>query len=205
MNNQFVKYLTILSAGLILITSCAKKIEIEPQFFLDGSSPLATLEEAETVLTGAYNGFIQQGYYDATGGGGTGGAFSEYVDMMGDNLVESRESLGNFRGIAEWTYVSNTDDMVTTWQTAYSIVSSANIILRDIDAIAAENPKKANRLKGQALALRAHVHFDLLRYFATTFDRNSTELGVPYMKVFDVTAKPARNTVKEVYDNVFTD
>ena len=206
MNNHSRKYLSILLAGVILITSCAKKIEIEPQFFLDGSSPLSTLEQAENVLTGAYNGFIQQGYYDATGpAGGVGGAFSEYVDMMGDNLVESRESLGNFRGIAEWTYVSNTDDMVTTWQSAYSIVSAANIILRDIDAIAAENPKKANRLKGQALALRAHVHFDLLRYFATTFDRNSTELGVPYMKVFDVTAKPARNTVKEVYDNIFID
>lgn len=205
MKSQLIKYLTILSAGCILISSCAKKIEIEPQFFLDGSTPLATLEEAENVLTGAYNGLIQQGYYDANGAGGLGAAFSEYVDMMSDNLVESRESLGNFRGIAEWTYVSNTDDVVVAWQAAYNVISAANIILRDIDAIAAENPKRANRLKGQALALRAHVHFDLLRYFTTTFDRNSAEPGIPYMRVFDVTAKPARNTVKEVYDNIFAD
>ena len=125
--------------------------------------------------------------------------------MMSDNLVESRESLGNFRGIAEWTYVSNTDDIVTSWQAAYSIVSAANIILRDIDRLASENPRRANRIKGQALAIRAQVHFDLLRYYATTFDRNSGEPGVPYVKIFDVTAKPPRNTVKEVYDNVFAD
>lgn len=205
MSNRLIKYLTILSAGVILISSCAKKIEIEPEFVLDGSSPLATLEQAENVLTGAYNGLVQGGYYDATAVQGTGGSFSEYVDMMSDNLIESRESLGNFRGIAEWTYVSNTDDIVVTWQAAYSIISATNIILRDIDRLSVENPKKANRLRGQALALRAHVHFDLLRYFATTFDRNSGEPGVPYMKTFDVKAKPARNTVKEVYDNLFAD
>ena len=205
MNNRIIKFLTILSAGLILITSCAKKIDIEPEFILDGSNPLGTLEEAENVLTGAYNGFIQGGYYDANGVQGVGGAYSEYQDMMSDNLIESRESLGNFRGIAEWTYVSNTDDIVTSWQAAYGIVSAANIIIRDIDGLASENPRRANRIKGQALAMRAHVHFDLLRAFGTTFDRNSSDPGVPYMKTFDVTAKPARNTTKEVYDNIFAD
>ncbi|HYF30455.1 MAG TPA: RagB/SusD family nutrient uptake outer membrane protein [Chitinophagaceae bacterium] len=205
MNNRIIKYLTILSAGWILIASCTKKIDIDPEFALDGSRPLVSLEEAENVLTGAYNGLIQGGYYDANGVQGVGGSFSEYVDMMSDNLVESRESLGNFRGIAEWTYVSNTDDVVVTWQTAYAVISATNIILRDIDGLASENPKIANRLKGQALALRAHAHFDLLRYFATTFDRNSSEPGVPYVKVFDVKAKPARNSVKEVYDNIFAD
>lgn len=201
----FLRYTTIVSAALLLLAACAKKIEIEPDFVLDGSTPLSSIEKAENVLTGAYNGFIQGGYYDANGVQGVGGSFSEYVDMMSDNLIESRESLGNFRGIAEWTYVSNTDDMNATWQNSYAIISAVNIILRDIDKLAAEKPKEVNRIKGQALAIRAHVHFDLLRYFATTFQRNATELAVPYVKVFDVNALPARNTVKEVYDNIFAD
>ncbi len=205
MKTLFLKYLTILSAGMILVSSCAKKIDIEPEFILDGSSPLASIEQAENVLTGAYSGFIRAGYYDGNESNLAGGAFSEYPDLMSDNLVESRESLGNYRGIAEWTYVSNTDDINVTWQAAYRIVSAANIILRDIDRLAAEKPKAANRIKGQALAIRAHVHFDLMRYFATTFDRNSTEPAIPYMKTFEVNAKPSRNTVKEVYDNIFAD
>lgn len=205
MKTSILKYLTILSAGVILIASCAKKIEIEPEFILDGSSPLSTLEQAENALTGTYSGFIRAGYYDGGESNLAGGAFSEYADLMSDNLVESRESLGNFRGIAEWTYVSNTDDMNFTWQAAYRIISGANIILRDIDNLASENQRIANRIKGQALAIRAYVHFDLMRYFSTTFDRNSTELAVPYLKTFEVNAKPARNTVKEVYDNIFTD
>jgi starch-binding outer membrane protein, SusD/RagB family len=205
MKTSFIKYLTILSAGLILVSSCAKKIEIEPEFILDGSSPLASIEEAENVLTGTYSGFIRAGYYDGNESQLGGGAFSEYADLMSDNLVESRESLGNYRGIAEWTYVSNTDDINTAWQSAYRIISGANIILRDIDRLAAEKPKAANRIKGQALAIRAYVHFDLMRYFSTTFDRNASELAVPYLKTFEVNAKPSRSTVKEVYDNIFAD
>jgi len=204
MKTSFIKYIAILSAGAILITSCAKKIEIEPQFILDGSSPLANIEQAENALTGTYNGFLSTGYYDGASNA-VGGSFSEYADIMSDNLVESRESLGNFHSIAEWTYVSNTDDMELTWLAAYRIISGANIILRDIDKLAGENPKAANRIKGQALAIRAHVHFDLMRYFATTFDRNSAEPAVPYLKTFDVNAKPGRNSVKEVYDNIFAD
>jgi starch-binding outer membrane protein, SusD/RagB family len=202
MKTSFIKYLTIFAAGVILISSCAKKIEIEPEFILDGSSPLSNIEQAENVLTGAYAGLITAGYYDDNAGAGS---FSSFIDMASDNLIESRESLGNYRAIAEWTYVSNTTYITATWQSAYNIVSNANIILRDIDAIAPQRPKAANRIKGQALALRAHVHFDLLRAFATTLDRNSTEPGIPYVKVFDVNAKPSRNTVKEVYDNVFAD
>lgn len=205
MKTSIIRYLTIISAGVMLVASCAKKIEIEPEFILDGSSPLTTLEQAENALTGTYSGFIRAGYYDGNESNLGGGAFSEYPDQMSDNLIESRESLGNFRGIAEWTYVSNTDDINIAWQAAYRIISGANIILRDIDGLAGENQRVANRIKGQALAIRAYVHFDLMRYFATTFDRNSTELAVPYLKTFNVGAKPSRNTVKEVYDNIFAD
>lgn len=205
MKTSFIKYLVILSAGVIVISSCAKKIELEPEFVGDGSSPLASIEEAETVLTGTYSGFIRAGYYDGNESNQAGGSFSEYADLMSDNLVESRESLGNYRSIAEWTYVSNTDDMNITWLAAYRIIAGANIILRDIDKLAAGKPKAANRIKGQALAIRAYVHFDLMRYFATTFDRNSSEPAVPYIKTYDVNAKPARSTVKEVYDNILTD
>lgn len=205
MKKYIVKYMILAGAAMMLLAACAKKIEVEPDFVLDASTPLSSIEKAENVLTGAYNGFIQAGYYDANGVQGVGGAFSEYVDMMSDNLIESRESLGNFRGMAEWTYVSNTDDINITWLNAYGIVAAANIILRDIDRLAADKPKEVNRIKGQALAIRAHVHFDLLRYFSTTFERNSDALAVPYVKVFDVNALPARNTVKEVYDNIFAD
>ncbi|HKP31758.1 MAG TPA: RagB/SusD family nutrient uptake outer membrane protein [Chitinophagaceae bacterium] len=195
MKRSIIKIFSIITVGLVLFSSCAKKIDIKPEFQLDGSKKLATIEEAENVLTGAYTGFL--GLYT--------GPYSDFPDMMSDDFVETFESLGNFQTISQWSYVSNDPLIDATWRNSYSIISSVNIILRDIDGLAGENPGAANRIKGQALAIRAHTHFDLLRYFAPTFGRNSTDLGVPYVTTYDPTAKPARNTVKEVYDHVLAD
>jgi starch-binding outer membrane protein, SusD/RagB family len=203
MKKLIIQFIWIACTGL-MIASCTKKIDLTPDFQLDGSKPLATLEEADNVLTGAYNGFLSDGYFDANGAT-TGGPFSCFPDLMSDDLVETFESLGNYRALAEWTYVANDPYVNNTWLSTYNIISSVNIILRDIDGLSASDQKRANKIKGQALAIRAMVHFDLMRYFAPAFDRNSTELGVAYVKTFDAKARPPRNTVKECFDNIFAD
>ena len=194
--------ISIIAAAVILLTACTKKIDLKPEFQLDGSSPLTTIKEADNVLTGAYDGFQSGDYYRSNG---PSGAFSVVPDIQGDDLIETFESLGNYRTKAEWKYATNDPDVSTTWLSAYNIISSVNIILRDIDAIAVKEPKAASRIKGQALAIRAHVHFDLLRLFGESLDGNSTAKGIPYVTKFDVTAKPGRNTVKESYDLVLAD
>ena len=87
----------------------------------------------------------------------------------------------------------------------YAIISKANIVENNIDKFAAEDQGAVNRIKAQALAIRALVHFDLLRYFADDYDRNSTSPGIPYLTVFDYEQKPARGTVKEDYDHIEED
>ena len=89
MKRSLIKVLSIITAAAILFSSCAKKIEIEPEFQLDGSKPLATIEQAENVLTGAYNRFL----------GLATGPYSNYPDMMSDDFIETFESLGNFQTI----------------------------------------------------------------------------------------------------------
>jgi hypothetical protein len=193
--------LGVLLAATAIIASCQKKIEKKPGYQLEGSSPLTTIKEAENVLTGAYNGFQSTSYYRSGGSG----AYSIMPDIMGDDLIESRESLGNYRKLAEWTYESNEPNINATWLNAYNIISTVNIVLRDIDKIAPEDPLAANRIKGQALAIRAHVHFDLLRGFGESLDYNATAKGVAYVTKYDVKAKPARITVKESYDKILAD
>ena len=77
--------------------------------------------------------------------------------------------------------------------------------MRDIDEFAAAHEGAVNRIKAQALAIRALAHFDLLRYWVENYDRNSTLPGIPYITVFDYEQKPARGTVKETYDHIEAD
>lgn len=204
MNYKLIKLTFFAAIVLTIATGCEKTIDkISPEFNLDGSKPVKNLEEAESVLTGSYNGFLQDGYYSCSGANASG-AFNFLPDISGDDLIETLESLGNYRRHAEWTY-STIDPWVTNaWNDVFVVLSPANILLRDIDAITGD-AKTKNRLKGQALAIRAHVHFDMLRSWGVALGRNSTALGVPYVKVYDVNGQPPRLTVKETYDNILAD
>jgi hypothetical protein len=132
-------------------------------------------------------------------------------DMNADNLVQTTESLVNFLTITDWVYVQSDGTVAETWLAGYSVINNANIIINNIDKVTTTaNQKQANRIKGQALAIRALAHFDLFRWFVESFDRNSTALGVPYMKQSVLEAsppsvKPSRPTVKENYDDIFAD
>jgi starch-binding outer membrane protein, SusD/RagB family len=204
MNYKLIKYSLLAAFVIVMATGCEKTIdEISPDFNLDGSKPIKSIEEAESVLTGSYNGFLQDGYYSCSGANGSG-AFNFLPDISGDDLIETLESLGNYRRHAEWTY-NNTDVWIgNAWNDVFVVLSPANILLRDIDAVPGD-AKAKNRLKGQALAIRAHVHFDMLRSWGLSLNRNSTALGVPYVKVYDVNGQPPRLTVKETYDNILAD
>lgn len=211
MKRMSVKYLPLLLLMIGVLGSCSKKIDLEPEFTLDGSKPLASLDEAAFALTGAYNGFLGAGYFNSIPTVNTvnislqPAAFSGLPDMMSDDLVETFEDFPNYRKMSDWTYTSDELNIQIIFANCYNIISGVNIILRDIDGLSGADPGRANEIKAQALTIRAMVHFDLLRYFAPEFDRNSQALGVAYVKSYDVTNKPARNTVKECYDNIFAD
>jgi starch-binding outer membrane protein, SusD/RagB family len=120
-------------------------------------------------------------------------------------LNETSESLGNYQTMSTWTYAEDEPNIAATWQAAYRVISQANLVLRDIDDFASSDAGAVNRIKAQALAIRALAHFDLLRYWVEDYDRNSTKPGIPYITVFDYEQKPSRGTVKETYDHIETD
>jgi len=184
----------------VSLASCKKVIESEPTHQLDGSTRFTSIEDFDFALTGAYALFRSGNYY-----GGGSNAFVNLPDMMSDNLNETSESLGNYQNMSTWRYAEDEPNIDATWQASYRIISQANLLLRDIDNFSATDGGAVNRIKAQALAVRAMVHFDLLRYWAEEYDRNSTKPGIPYITVFDYEQKPARGTVKETYDHIEAD
>ncbi|MCH7411576.1 RagB/SusD family nutrient uptake outer membrane protein [Belliella sp. DSM 111904] len=189
-------------AAAATIASCNSIIDIEPEFVLDGSQRFNSLDDYEFSLIGTYAQFRSSDYYGNASG--PAGAFSTLPDMMSDNLTETGESLANFRQLVNWDYASDNSAIENLWTAAYRIIAQANITLREIDRFEEEDPGRYNRIKGQALAIRAYVHFDLLRYFADDLSRNSTTLGVPYKTTFDQ-ENVARPTVAESWSAIFAD
>ncbi|MCC9166192.1 RagB/SusD family nutrient uptake outer membrane protein [Pontibacter harenae] len=196
----------ILGIGLscaLALPACESVIEVGPEFAEDGSQIFTSLNDYELALTGAYSLFRQVGYFG--NGGQTTGAWSVLPDLMSDNLVQTAEDLANWQNQINLEYSTDDADVAASWIAAYSVIGQANLVLRNIEQFSETDPERVNRIKGQALAIRGMVHFDLLRYWGVEFERNSTALGVPYKTIVDINDMPRRLTVEETYDNIFRD
>lgn len=198
---ELSKYIVSVLAGSLLLASCTKEIDQSPTHTLNGDERFKTISDYEFALTGAYSLFLADGYY----GSNSANAFVGLPDMMSDNLYETTESLANYTQLAGWYYTADDAVVEDIWLDAYKVVRQANLTLRNIDNLASDNAGAVNRIKAQAIAIRALVHFDLLRFFGEDYDRNSTKLGVPYVDRFDIEEKPARLTVKESWDKIEAD
>jgi hypothetical protein len=192
----------------LMVGGCSKSkvVDLRPEYVLDAITNPNTLDEVESVLTGAYSGFRSNSYYATVN---LSGPWSVLPDMMSDNVVETRENLPQDRAFTDWFYTPDVATIENMVRQAYRIISRANLVLRDVDQFATPATQgRVNRIKGQALAIRAHAHFDLMRYFSSTFDRNSTTvLAMPYIKTFRIATglEPKRETNKDYYDLLFAD
>ena len=185
------------------LSSCEKVIEVEPEYNKDGSQIFKSLDDYEFVLTGAYSQFRAVGYYGS--GAQTTSTWAMLPDLMGNDFAQTAEDLGNWQNQTNWNYTSDEADIAQAWVAAYNVITQANLVLRNIEQFSTANPTRVNRIKGQALAIRGMVHFDLLRFWGESYDRNSTKLGVPYKLTVNKDDMPSRLSVKETYDKIFAD
>jgi starch-binding outer membrane protein, SusD/RagB family len=187
--------------------ACTKNLETTPDTSL---TELKTFDDVRSALLGAYDGFQSNHYYNSPAASGTASAWSTLPELMGDDFVEAIESLGNWNIMSEMIYAADYGNIAAAYIQPYEIISRVNNLLQSLGTYESGSTQaEAKRIRAQALAIRAHAHFDLMRYFAQDFGRNSTNPGVPYVTTFDPQKPfanlPARNTVKENYDAVLKD
>jgi len=196
--------LTLLLTGVV---ACKKPLDTLPP---DRLLEIKTFDDVRNGLRGVYDGFQSNLYYGSPSASGTTSGWSVLPDLMGDDFVEALESLGNWNVMSEMAYASDNGQVGGAFIQPYEIISRVNNLLKFLDKYdTGDTELETKRIRAQLLAIRAHAHFDLMRYFAPEFGRNSTALGIPFVTFFDpvkpFTNLPARNTVKENYDAILKD
>ncbi|MGM9739990.1 MAG: RagB/SusD family nutrient uptake outer membrane protein [Candidatus Cryptobacteroides sp.] len=95
------------------------------------------------------------------------------------------------------------------WGRAYFVIANANSIVAEIEALAPDKFKygqeEMNLIKGEALAVRAMMHFDLLRLFAPAPCVADNQPYIPYVEVSPYYGGQARETVEAVMKKIERD
>jgi len=187
--------------GVIFITSCEDRLDLSPYDGLTDEQLFSNAEGFESAIKGVYSGFKAEGLYGEVVG------INISPEVLSDNLTfcvagrQTRKALFEYRNTA-------VDESFGTYERGYRIISRANRILDNIDNIP-QNEFRDN-IEGEALALRAILHFDIARIHCKiptqSADANNS-LGIHYAKSYepDEFYRRQGTTVADVYNNIIND
>ncbi|MEO9482146.1 MAG: RagB/SusD family nutrient uptake outer membrane protein [Ekhidna sp.] len=178
--------------------SCENKLDIAPEFSLTSDNAFESAEEYDQILIGAYATLNNNGYYAET--------YGELMELGADGGTETAESLRNEAEFTDWQFgpSDGSGNVAAGWNTPYLMIARANVVSDGINDVPETTAGSRNRILGQALALRALGHFDLLRLYGQAYERNSTALGVP-VRITQTLDNPVRATVSATYDQILAD
>lgn len=193
--------------AVIAFTSCKKQLDLKPFNAVTDEQALISPGDFAAAARGMYLRMLSKGnqaiyvpndYY----GGTDNFNFIASNDILADNAISY--SGGRQTGLVYQNWDYNGLSTTNFYQDGYSIIRAANVILAKIEQL--KDGSRAD-VEGQALAVRAIVHFDMLRLFGKTYtNASATDLGIPYIKTVQLVAdNPARATVKSNYDQIRDD
>lgn len=191
------KILLILTASMMVFSSCDDLIDPAKQNFKDISQMENEPDYAMGFLTKAYSALSE--YYNN----------SEYAT---DDAVVNQNS-NSFRTIATggWT-AANTP--VSEWTSSYAGIQYINQFLQEFDKVkwsedAERSAMLGVRMKGEAYGMRAILHYQLLRAHAG-YSNSGELLGVPYLTEYlgantNMNEALARPLFKETVEKIAAD
>ena len=189
--NKFIY--AILVAALTIVGACSTD-DLKPSLeqSKEGNEALATVGDMEGLIKGAYNRMSSAAYY--------GRDYFVTNEVRTPNAFSNGNS-GRFVTQAEFAYLPSGTFF---WDEAYGVIAIANILINADIATLEGDQEYAKHIQGQAYAIRALAHFDLLK----TFGQEHTEgtLGVPYMTEFKGEDNiPSRPTIEENESMIMSD
>ncbi|TAG14295.1 MAG: hypothetical protein EAZ41_01205, partial [Sphingobacteriia bacterium] len=167
---------------LLALASCKKVVEIKETDFIGGDIALKTLANNESGIIGAYAGFSR-----TSGNGNLGSGIEMQVLLNAVFADEVRQGeFYNAQSTHEWQYSSadiGLRDSYTAFNLFYRIIDRVNRVLIALPNAAATTAAEIalkDRLRGEALFLRAFCHFELYRYYSNS--AVGTDLAMAYME-----------------------
>ncbi len=187
----------ILSA--FALVGCNGFLEEAPKLSQSDELTLSTLDGLDKATAGCYSPLASSNWY-----GQDMILVNELKTMEGKKNIGTKYDSGRCKAhyAVNWTSSSTT----ALWGTAYYTIVSADEVIDNIPAVDPDG-EYTNDLKAECLFLRALAHFDLVRTYAQPYcyTSDASHAGVPVVLHKDPSGNPARNTVKEVYDQVIAD
>ena len=180
---KYIKSLSVLFLLGGLMCSCTDWLDTEPKDKQSEEQQFSTKDGFRAAVNGIYNRMAENTLYGANLSYGMIDILGQYYEVEKD----SEESYYKYlRALTQWNYEEEgvTGTLSGIWSEAYSIIMNINVILNNLEKDATGkqtlSSKEYAMLKGEMLAARAMIHFDMLRMFGPVYTKKPEGRGIPY-------------------------
>lgn len=185
-----------------LLSSCNNWLEVKPYDKISEGELLQSEEGYQKILNGVYIDLNTDALYGKT-------LSVEMIEVMGGAYAIGTDASvwGNYKDLANYEYATEywRERLDATWNKAYALILNCNNILQNIDA--QQNLFSDGNyyiVKGEAMALRAMLHFDMLRLFGPVYSKDSDKEAIPYY-IKQTNTPEEILTARQVAEKVVTD
>ncbi|RNI26190.1 RagB/SusD family nutrient uptake outer membrane protein [Rufibacter latericius] len=199
-------YMSMLSAALLLGGCKDEFLNQEPYTSLPVGDAIVTTNDLQAAANGMYSSLRSTGAY--------GRSIPIMGDLMADNVFIAPSNSGRYITQNNFSTTVATVEASDMWSAMYTSILRANtVIFAELPAVAGADQAAVDQLKGEAYAVRALCHFELVKFFAKPYTVDPNAPGIPIVAEFSASNptqyytsfKPSRGTVQQVYAQILAD
>lgn len=184
----------------LFLTSCKKWLDVKPESQVSKDELFSTPQGFEEAMNGVYSRCSEANLYGRELTFCTPDVLAQNYAIQGrDPLSYLQTSLFNY---FDQNFITRKDSI---WLGLYNAIANCNIILTNIEkgkSLLSETDYAL--IKGEALGMRAYLHFDVLRLFAPAPATNPSAAVIPYVTEFSNKVTPL-STVSAALTSIIQD
>lgn len=199
------QYIFLLAMGAMLFASCKKFLTLQPEDRFTENQVFSSEISIQQALNGLYRNMAGSALYGSSLSNTTTEILGQRYNFpnSGSGTMYMYYLMRSF----SFTQQPVKDEFERIWKAGYAAIQKADNFAVGIDVAVAKgviSAEKAKVMKGEAIAIRAMVHFDLLRLFGPIYSKSPDAPAIPYYRLADAKSRPIL-TAKQVMDSVITD
>lgn len=183
-----MKRLLYIITALLLVNSCGQWLDVQPYDKISESQLFSSEDGYMELLNGIYIELNSTAMYGSS-------LQVEMLEIMGGAYEIGDESIvwGHYTDLKNYNYQTEywRGKLNLVWNKAYSLILNCNKILDNIDAHKdVFSSDRYDIVKGEALALRGMLHFDMLRLFGPIYSESPDAKSIPYFESVSLVPHP---------------
>lgn len=190
-----------------ILTSCNKWLDLTPETQPTEQQVITSGDGYRAVLNGLYRTMGTVPLYGRDLTFGIVDCVSQQYKLDNVNTVTSQEKY-KAAGRFEYDHPELKPGIEGMYIKAYNVIANANNLIQNIQKEAPDFFKQGqmekNLILGEAYAVRAIMHFDMLRVFAPALINDDGANYIPYVEVYPTTV-PTAIAVKPFLEKVLSD